>query len=135
VSRATSQRFLHLPTQIFQRLRRLQQSRHSATTTDQVSRISGGLAIDADNSDICDGSDNTTHGSSEGTTVSTETSAVAIREAYVVVLIDAHSHHVSCLLLVYARVLTFRCSDQSSQAPRMSEVALQSYSRKLFTIS
>ena len=75
--------------------------------TDQVSQIQCGLAIDADNSDISDGSDNMTHGSSEGTAVSTQESAVAVPDPYVVVLIDAHGHYVGCLPLVYAGVLTF----------------------------
>jgi hypothetical protein len=63
--------------------------------TEEVSQSLRALAIDADNSDTSDGSGNMTHNSSDGTAVSTQTSAVAHDEAYVVVLVDAHSHYVS----------------------------------------
>ena len=65
--------------------------------TEEVSQSLCALAIDADNSDTSVGSDNMTHDWSNGTTVSTEASAVADEERYVIVLVDAHSHYVSCL--------------------------------------
>jgi hypothetical protein len=63
--------------------------------TEEVSQSLRALTIDADNSDVSDGSDVLTHDSSDETTASTQVSAVTSDQPYVVVLIDAHTHHVS----------------------------------------
>jgi hypothetical protein len=64
--------------------------------TEEVSQSLRALTIDADNnSDVSGGSDVLAHDSSDETSTSTETSAVGSDEPYVVVLIDAHTHHVS----------------------------------------
>jgi hypothetical protein len=57
-------------------------------------------------SDMSDGSDAHAHNSSDETAASTQASAVTTDEPYVVVLIDAHTHHVSCSSPVGEQMLT-----------------------------
>jgi hypothetical protein len=56
---------------------------------------------------MSDESDAHAHDSSDGSVGSTQASVVTTEDPYVVVLVDAHTHHVSFPSFVYDQMLTF----------------------------